>query len=263
LLGLCGLVEEAVPVAALPEVEVVDDLVMEGTPVKATSADDELVIAYTAKLFRDRVSLVFTIRNTLNGAIQKVSIERVRNHERLEPSSATTCELIESNSEGTITLTYQGTWQDPMMLGGFGATVVFYLEDDPDAEQTYDLPNGADLKIAAFMRPTRIGDFDSSFAQMHYQGKENFKFEKARTQEDAIKTFNEVVGLAVIKTEKVTVEARRNCCLAKCAGLAFGTDLVLATLLIPQPLKSGGVIVNVTIKADSQALIDAVVRSFD
>jgi hypothetical protein len=236
---------------------------MEGKPVKATSDDDELVVVYTAKLFHDRVSLVFTIRNTLNAAIQKVSIERVKNRDSLQPSSATTCELIESNSEGTITLTYDGTWRDPMMLGGFGATVVFYLEEDPDTEQTYDLPNGADLKIAAFMRPTRINDFDSSFAQMQYQRKENFKFENARTQGDAIKTFNEAVGLAVIETEKVTVEARRNCCLAKCAGLAFGTDLVLATLLIPQPLQSGGVIVNVTTKADSQALIDAVVRSFD
>jgi hypothetical protein len=265
LLGLCGLaaVEEAGPVAGPPEVDVAGDLVMEGNLIKATSDDDELVVVYKAKLFRDRISLIFTIRNTFGAAIEKVSIERLKNHDRLEPSSATTCELIESNSEGTITLTYDGTWEDPMMLGGFGATVVFHLEDDPNAEQTYDLPNGADLKISAFMLPTRINDFDSSFAQMLCQAKDNFKFERARTQDDAIKAFNEAVGLAVMKTEKVTVEARRNCCLARCAGLAFGTDLVLATLLIPQPLKSGGIIVNVTIKAHSQALIDAVVRSFD
>jgi hypothetical protein len=113
------------------------------------------------------------------------------------------------------------------------------------------------------MRPTRINDFDSSFAEVQYQGKENFKFEKAKTQNDATRTFNEAVGLSVVNPEKVPVGARRNCCLAKCVGLAFGSDLVLAALLIPKPLKSRGVIVNITIKPDSQELIDTVIRSFD
>jgi hypothetical protein len=136
------------------------------------------------------------------------------------------------------------------------------LEDDLETEQTYELPNGADLKMAAFMKPTGINDFDSTFAQLAYQAKENFKFEKARSQDDAVKVFNEAVGLSVVSREKV-VEAKRQCMFVKLVGMAFGSDLVLATLLIPQPLKSGGVVVNVTIKAASEELVNAVVRSFD
>jgi hypothetical protein len=264
LLDLSGDVatsEKAVVVVeAQPETE---DALLEGNVIKATQDDDEFVVSFTPKLYADRVVLVFSIKNTLDTAVHRVTVERIRAHEGgVQPSEVMPCEVIKTNAEGTVQLVYKGGWQDPGMLGSFACTILFFLEDDLETEQTYDLPNGADLKMAAFMKPTRIHDFDSTFAQLACQARENFKFEKAMSQDDAVKVFTEAVGLTVVSKEKV-VEAKRQCMFVKLVGMAFGSHLVLATLLIPQPLKSGGVVVNVTIKADSEQLVSAVVRSFD
>jgi hypothetical protein len=247
-------------VEAPPETE---DVLFEGNVVNATQDNDEFVVSFRPMVYADRIVLVFSIKNTLDSTVHRVTVERIRAHEGgVRPSEVTPCEVIETNAEGTVQLVYMGGWKDPGMLGSFACTILFFLEDDLETEQTYELPNGADLKMAAFMKPTGINDFDSTFAQLAYQAKENFKFEKARSQDDAVKVFNESVGLSVVSREKV-VEAKRQCMFVKLVGMAFGSDLVVATLLIPQPLKSGGVVVNVTIKAASEELVNAVVRSFD
>jgi hypothetical protein len=236
-----------------PVEPVITGLVFESEPIIVTHENEEFLVSYIARVLSEQVVLVFTIKNTLSFAVTDVSLRRVRPDSDFEPIEATVCDEIATGGEGTVTLTYSGSWSEPQMLRNFECSVVFRMEDE-DGE--YQLLNGAPLKIAAFMRKTPFTDFQAGFTALAHERKERMQFKEAKSHADAVKALTDALGMSVLGSRKRAGEGDG----LELDWLVFGTELVLGRLVLSKVTRKG-VLVESTFRSNSEAIVEAVLQS--
>lgn len=230
--------------------------------IKATEDDADIVVSYVTRLFKDVVIFDFSITNTLPTGIVDVTVSMSETDDAMNPTDVIPAVWINSNEKERTYVVFTRSTEERIMFGSFSAAVNFRPEGDRDSEETFELDSAVDMKIAAYVKPTTVTNFDMAFAQATCSKTESVRLGKMRTIEEVVRFFVESTGLEVVSKEDVVSDAKkRKMVVVKMGGLLLGDEIILVVVEIAPATRIGGFPVRITVKSSSEDTVDAVMKS--
>jgi coatomer protein complex subunit gamma len=253
----------AEPVRAAPKAESYLDrygeCVLESVAVKATDDEADLVVSYVTRLFADVIVLDFTVKNTLSEAILNV-IADLKNPD-MPPFEAVPAPRIDPDASEHVYCVIKRPSDDELLFGRYECIISLCRESDPETEDTFELDNGAEIKIAAYMKPISVGNFNATNAELASERTENVRLSRTKSIGDAIAFFESSTGLSIASREEVTDAKKRKLTVVKMAGSILGRELVLVSCELAPAVRGGGFPARITVKADKEDTCESVMNS--
>jgi hypothetical protein len=150
---------------------------------------------------------------------------------------------------------------EELLFGRYECVISLCRESDPDNEEVFELDNGAEIKVAAYVKPASVGNFNASAAELANEKTENVRLSRTKTIDEAVTFFTASTGLAVLSREEVTDSKKRKLTVVKMAGSLLGRELVLVSCELAPAVRGGGFPVRITVKADKEETCEFVMNS--
>jgi len=226
--------------------------------VYATETDADIAVSYVIHIFAHHIIFEYTIHNSLDFEIRNISVLMESDSESFINGETIPCDFVKPNSDGKVYIHYP---RDPknLQFADFVCTIVFYENQDDESEQTFDFDSELRVKIGAYMKPAQINNYNVVFAEMPIEQSDAAQFRGMKTIEDVINYFVQLTNLSVISQEQKG-DKKKPTTLIKMAGLVLGEKLVLVQAEVMPPRPSG-VAAKITVKAESEDIVQAVVSS--